>query len=214
MLELKSYSKAEMTQMFGTRDTEGLKRKLDRYGVLYNTSGRGDKRFFDIKEIKDPFKVYCITELGFDGATDFHKLRNFLYGFLNDDEFMAMPDEVKENRMRSWERAVSRQTIATYENRLIANNLLFRTTENYIYYFAYKNTQRIVERAEYVKAWQEYFQRKKDGMDSIESIWVMRMDYGGVARKSPIPELNGVYLDKIEYLNELVCQSIEAELEP
>ena len=40
----------------------------------------------------------------------------------------------------------------------------------------------------------------------------MCFDYGGVARKYPIPELNGIYLEEIKYITDLVCKSIENEL--
>lgn len=41
----------------------------------------------------------------------------------------------------------------------------------------------------------------------------MRADFGGVARKQPIPEINGIYNDKIEYMLSLIQQSIESEYE-
>ena len=79
MLELRRYPKGELVAMFGTRDTEGLKRKLERYGVDFETSGRGGSLTFEIKEIKDPFKVFAITELNVDAGTDFKKMRNAIF---------------------------------------------------------------------------------------------------------------------------------------
>ena len=123
MLELKSYTKAELVAMFGTRDTEGLKRRLKRYGVDFEASGWGNSLMFEIKEIKDPFKVFAITELGADGGTDFKKMRNFYYYYFNDETFMAMPDEVKEVWMEKAGNKVSRQTIASYTQKLVAHNM-------------------------------------------------------------------------------------------
>ena len=54
MLELRKYPKAELSALFGTRDTQGLKRKLERYGIVYEEAGRGNTMTFDIKEITDP----------------------------------------------------------------------------------------------------------------------------------------------------------------
>ena len=73
------YSKLELTQMLGTRSKQGIDRKLDRYGVVYEVCGRGESAVYTIKAMADPFKVFAITELGFDGGTDFTKLRNFYY---------------------------------------------------------------------------------------------------------------------------------------
>ena len=50
MLELRKYPKAELSALFGTRDTQGLKRKLERYGIVYEEAGRGNTMTFDIKE--------------------------------------------------------------------------------------------------------------------------------------------------------------------
>ena len=41
----------------------------------------------------------------------------------------------------------------------------------------------------------------------------MQANHGGVARKQPKPEINGIYTKEIEYLNTLVQQSIEKEIE-
>ena len=77
MLELKTYQKAELSALFGTRNTQGLERKMERYGITFEKSGRGNRATYTITAIKDPFKIFCITELDFDGGTDFHKVRNF-----------------------------------------------------------------------------------------------------------------------------------------
>lgn len=79
MLELREYTKAELSAIFSTNDMQGLKRKLQRYGIRYQVQGRGERAIFTILETADPFKVFCISELGYDGGTDFQKLRNFLY---------------------------------------------------------------------------------------------------------------------------------------
>lgn len=212
MLELKEYSKPELSAMFGTRSVEGLKRKFERYGVDYEIAGRGENAIFTIKEIANPFKLYCITELGFDGNTDFSKVRNFYNYFFNDEEFMAMPDEVKEYRMRAQGQDVSRQTIARYVYRLDQQNLIDRNTNNFLYYFAYKHEQFFVDREEYIQSWHEYWDDIEEGLPCIEAICKMIGNYGGVARKQAIPEVNAIYLDEIEYLRALIQESLEAEV--
>ena len=73
-----------------------------------------------------------------------------------------MPDEVKEARMAESGKPVSRQVIARYLSVLERNELINRHTNNFIYYFAYKQTQRIVEREEYSRAWREYWKDKRE----------------------------------------------------
>ena len=212
MLEIgQTYPKPELSRIFGTRDKQGLERKLTRYGIVFDVCGRGENAAYTINAITDPFKVFAITELGFDGNTDFFKLRNFYYHFFEDEIFMAMPDEVKEAHMREMGQPVSRQTIANYTYRLVANNLINRHTNNFIYYFAYKQEQRIVDRDEYLQAWFEYWDDIASGLSSFDAIANMRTDHGGVARKQPIPEINGIYNEKIERMLSYIQQSIEDE---
>lgn len=214
MLEVgRMYTKPEMSRIFGTKAKQGLERKMRGYGITFAVSGRGEKAVYEIQKIKDPFKVFVITELGFDAGTDFRKLRNFYFYYFNDEEFMAMPDEVKEARMRRDGKDVSRQTIANYTAKLEARDLINRNTNSFIYYFAYKGNQRIADQAEYKTAWKEYWANRDAGMDYYETIDYMIATYGGVARKQAIPEVNGIYNEKIEYMLSLIQQSIENELE-
>ena len=212
MLELRVYTKAELAAIFKTTDRQGLKRKMQRYGIRYEVSGWGDRAIFNILETADPFKVFCIDELGYDGRTKFDKLRNFLYYFLNDDEFRAMPDEVKAQRLKAEGKYMCRQTIAKYIAKLDKLDIVKYDTNEFIYYFAYKGTQRIATREEYSAAWKQYWADKARGEDTFGAIWNMRDMHGGVARKQAVPQINGIYAEKMHQLNIIICESIENEL--
>ena len=68
-----------------------------------------------------------------------------------------------------------------------------------------------MEHAEYSQAWKEYWDAKSEGIDYYTAICDMIANYGGVARKQLIPEINGVYNKKIEYMLNLIHESIENE---
>lgn len=213
MLEVgKVYTKPELSQIFGTKAKQGIDRKLERYGITFSVSGKGERAVYEIQKIQDPFKVFAITELGFDANTDFRKLRNFYFYYFNDEEFMAMPDEVKESRMRKEGKDISRQTIANYTAKLEVHDLINRYSPDYIYYFAYKRKQRIVQREDYSKAWHEYWAKLNAGVNYYKAMDDMIFTYGGVARKQAIPQINGIYNKQIEYMLSLIQQSIENEL--
>jgi hypothetical protein len=74
-----------------------------------------------------------------------------------------------------------------------------------------KQEQRIVDRDEYLQAWFEYWDDIASGLNSFDAIANMRTDHGGVARKQPIPEINGIYNEKIERMLSYIQQSIEDE---
>lgn len=207
-----SYKMQEMSQILGTRAKQGIDRKLQRYGVAFQVCGRGESATYTIISISNPFKLFAVLRLGFDANTDFRKLRNFYYYYFNDEEFMAMPDEVKEFRMRADGRDISRATIAKYVRKLEQNNLISRNTDNYIYYFAFRNSQKRTDKTEYGQAWHEYWTDISNGFNSYDAIIHMRNKYGGVARKQAIPGINGIYNKEIEYMLTLIQESIENEI--
>lgn len=65
MLECRTYSYAELSALLHTRDRQGIVRRFERWEVKYTTTGRGTGQKFAITEIGNPFKVYCILDLGF-----------------------------------------------------------------------------------------------------------------------------------------------------
>ena len=89
--------------------------------------------------------------------------------------------------------------------------MIYRNTDNFIYYFAYKQTQRFCEHDEYVSAWKEYWDSVHSGISSFEAIWNMRIDHGGVARKQAIPDINAIGKKELDYMLSLIHQSIENE---
>lgn len=209
MLEGKLYTKAEMVKLLDTQSNQGISRKLDRYGIEYEIWGHGENKVFRIIQIHNKFKVYCITQLKMPAQTDFAKFRNFVYYFLNDDDFCWLPDEIIEIRMQENGRPMSRQTIHSYKRRLEALNLISSIGGEYVYYFASGHKQRIVEKAEYCKAWQEYWAVIRDGCGSSEAIVSMCNRYGGVARKQLKIAINGLEMPVLNELNDLAIEAIE-----
>lgn len=212
MIEIgKTYTKPELSTVFGSRDKQGLERKMLSYQIGFSVSGRGEEAVYEIQTMGDPFKVFAITELGCGGNTSFDKLRNFYWYYFNDEIFMAMPDEVKEVWMKRENHTITRQTIASYTQKLVRKNMIDRNTKNFVYYFAFKGTQRFAEHAEYLQAWKEYWADINGGCGNFVAIANMRATYGGVARKQAIPDINGIYNKEIEYMLSAIQQSIENE---
>lgn len=211
MLELRTYTIDEMGSILGVNDRQSIQRKLNRYGVEYSVIGRGTASEFEIKNIDDEFKLFCILDLGMSANTDFNKFLYFLYYFLNDDDFRWLPDETLEIKMDERNNHISRQTIANYK-RVLSNLNLFAKVGDYVYYFARRNNQIITDETTYKKAWREYWENKNNGIDSQEAICIMCATYGGVAKKQAIMIGNAIYADTINKLNDMVCHAIEKDL--
>ena len=126
MLECRTYSYAELSALLHTRDRQGIVRRFERWEVKYTTTGRGTGQKFAITEIGNPFKVYCILDLGFSPQTDFTKLAFFTYYLLCDDEFQQLPSAQMEEYLRADGHTLSRQTISNYLLCLEAASLICR----------------------------------------------------------------------------------------
>ena len=75
-----------------------------------------------------------------------------------------------------------------------------------------KETQKFTDRSGYGKAWREYWSAIHNGVPYYEAIENMRFNYGGIARKQAIPEINGIFNEKIEQMLSYIQVSIENEM--
>ena len=91
MLELRDYSIAELRTILGTKDKQGIDRKLTGYGVEFSSSGYGDSRVYTVTRIPDPFKIYAITKLGIPAQADFTKIQNLYFYFFCVEGFAEWP---------------------------------------------------------------------------------------------------------------------------
>lgn len=219
LLECKAYPAPEMWQMLGVKDNQGAQRKLSRYGVRFFVNGWGKNASFNITAIDDPFKVYCILEMGFDANCDFKKLRNYLFFLLGEDEYCWLPDEPMEKYMRSKGFYLSRQTITKYREHLERLNYIHGG--DFIYYRVYRDDRdrqcyQQVEKEEYNKVWRVYWDMRNDGADSELAFACMYSAFGGVPRKQAKPIKNAFHLKELNYLLDLVSTSIynEASIQP
>lgn len=214
MLELRTYTRAELEEILQTHNRQSMTRKLTSYGVEFTCEGNASNLKITINAIHDPFKVLCILELGFSPQCDFVKMREFFWYYLQDEEFRSFPDEVLENRMRDKEHPVSRQTIARWRGYLSRNLLFSASGTEFMYYFAYQGEQQMTSKEQYSAAWREYWANKEQGMNSRDAIWEMICHYGGVARKQPIMEMNGIFAyTLIPQMIDYIQESIENDLE-
>lgn len=192
MLECRTYTYSELSDLFGTRDTQAIKRKLDRWDIQYTAKGRRALQTFEIQKIRNPFKVYCLLDLGFSPQTDFTKLAFFTYYLLCDDEFQQLPATIMEERLRMDGHTLSRQTIKTYLSRFEDADLICRGLR-FTYYFAVDKSHKNTDETTYKRAWAEYWEYIHQGWSSGQAIVEMCSTYGGVAKKHPQLVFNAFY---------------------
>lgn len=215
-LECRMYSAPEMWAYLGVKNNAKAKEKLNRYDVVYFLNGTGGNASFNITAIHDPFRLYCVFDMGFNPNLDFRKLRNYLFFLLGDEEYCWLPDEAMEAYMRSNGYPISRQTIASYREKL--ESLGYIHGGDFIYYRVYRDENdcqrhQQIEKEEYSRAWHLYWdKRNNEGWDSEAAFAYMYSSFGGVPRKQAAPEKNALHLEELNYLLDLVSTSIMKEV--
>lgn len=218
MLECKEYTAPELWKYFGVKNNDGLDEKLkETYKVEFIKAGSGRNARYTITAIPDPFKVFCVFDLGFPSQTDFRKLRDFIFYLLGDDDFNWRPAEMMEEYLRVEGRGISRQTIGKYQKRLEDLGFVGEWGD-YVYYRVYKyygvQKHEEITREEYNFAWRQYFNYRAEhpDQDSRPAYAYMYGLFGGVPRKQRRMEQNAFYLEQLNTLYELASNSILEEV--
>ena len=218
-LTLKNYPLGVLENLIGSRGKQQVDNKLTRYGYSFTSTGRGKQRVYTITALPDAisrFKSYCVFSLGFDPHTEFRKLRDWLFYFFWDEGFNGRSDEMMEEYLRLEGNGISRQTIGKYRKKL--EKLNYIASSDFVYYRIWKEygVQRseVITREEYSKAWKSYFEWREahPDEDSRPAYAHMYNKFGGVPRKQAKLEINGIYKQELNTLNDLVCATIEEEI--
>ena len=216
MLECRMYPAPEIWKYLGVNNNSQAEKKIKRYEVDYFLNGWGKTANFNITEIKNPFRLYCVFDMGFNPNSDFKKLRNYLFFLLGEDEYCWLPDEPMEAYLRSKGYSISRQTITKYRTHL--ELLEYIIHGDYVYYRVYRDENDIehheqVEMEEYNKAWHFYWDKRNyEQWDSEQAYAYMYACFGGAPRKQAIPKKNLFHIDELNYLMLLVSESILDEV--
>ena len=91
MLNIGTYTRQELQELFQTDRIDYIKSKLKRQGYIYTTCGRGKTFTLTIVGTPPRFRNFCIEHLGFAPQTDFVRLKIFLYKLFFDKEFRKLP---------------------------------------------------------------------------------------------------------------------------
>ena len=215
MLELRCYKNTELYEYLGTKDNGETNKKLKRYNVEYTTEGRGKDCVYTITAINEPFKMFCVFEVGLDPRMNFTQFLEFMYLLLCDDDFNWRPAEMMEEIMREKGTPASRQTIGKWLHKLEKIDLFARAGET-VYYKVYKQygvqKQEIITKEEYSAAWKVYFDCKKRGYNGLAARSVMYNAFGGVPRKQIRFEQNGIYEEQLNRMTDIVVDEVLKEV--
>ena len=216
MLDLQTYSRQELIDLFKTQRIDSIKAKLQRKGYKYTTTGRGEAFTLTITELPLRFRNFCIDELHFAPQTDFVKLKKFLYRFMFDEDFRHMPNKGMARLMMD-DIKISNQTISKYILKLYQENIIGFSKEGLYYsidinYKEHDNYCRRITAEEYKKAWEIYWKTKEEnGNDSVSAYFDMCSYIDGHPHRKAIVMFNAIEKEKIETLKEILQEEINIE---
>lgn len=212
MLELKSYTRDELADVLKTvRNNENIKNKLNTLGVEYNAEGRGENRTFEIINIPDEFKAYCMTELNFYGQTNFYKLKYFAYYFFNDDEFRKLTQNQMAEALKENCKPPCRQTIGGWYDKFKALDLFITDKSNCLYFSVYNGKRTEITQEQYKQAWALYWKYKKQ-YDYWTALEIACHHIGGYPLRIYLVQFNAFHIDTINTITEYAVRSINNDI--
>lgn len=212
LLKIGSYSYPELAKILGANSKQGVDRKLEGYEVSFTSSGRSNKRIYQITEIKNPFRLYCITELGIHAQADFDKIRDIYYYFFCVDGFSNLPLVEMEKIMDADGFSHSRQATSKWIKYLRHLDYINYTQSDCNYYAISRDKQKNrvckeITKEDYKKAWAIYFDyRSKEGSHLA---YARMYNYiGGHPYKKPIYTENAIKQAEIEELIHMIIDTL------
>lgn len=202
MLNTETYTRADLVRIYGTNRLDVLKKRLDREGYIYTTSGRGENLTLTIIACTKPFTVFCKERLHFAAQTDFEKLKKFLKRLFLDEEFQKLPWAAMEREIH-----IASETISKWIKHLAAENMIALDIFDYIYYATKKVSKetfetREITREEYRDAWKIYWENREFGYG--EAVCSMYNYIEGTPHKRPKLVENAFEMERLNELKELL----------
>ena len=189
MLEERNYILEELEEELKVSGRQNLKEKLNRWEVEYEVIGRGHSAVFQIKKIKNLFKIFCIQELGVSPQTNFNSFCYFVYKYLSDDDFATIPMDAISERMKKRGYSVHRTTISKWRNVINKSCGIVAGQKKY-HLLKTVNGERItkpITKEEYSAFWRKFFEGIELGKTKNEAIGIAKFCYGGNVYKADTP---------------------------
>ena len=212
MLKVGKYPIGELKKLLGTADKQGIDRKLTRYGVAFSSTGWADSRVYEITNIPDPFRLYCVLMLGIPAQSDFEKIRNLYYYFFCVEGFTDLPLIEMAKVMEAEGVPASRQFVSKWIEYLRHLDYINFTQSDCEYYAISRDEQgnrvcKSISRTDYCNAWSIYFEwRDVEGCGTAYAR--MYNTIGGHPYKKPIYQQNALMYAEIQELIDIIIDTL------
>ena len=216
MLRITTYTREDLMDIFNTTRIDSIKRSLDRLGYKYQTAGRGNNYTLTITETPDPFKMFCINELGVSAQSDFTILRTFFYYFFCDEEFQSLPVGEMERILIEEGKPITRKTLSKWIKYLENKDIIHFDSSECIYYTTLmidgKKYIEEITKEEYSNAWKKYWGVRNNGGDWNTAFNAMCKVNGGTVFKKPVIIENAFSTNLISDLIDVIEVSMSKDV--
>ncbi len=210
MLEVRDYGIGELREILGTKEKQGIDRKLKGYGFEFCSTGLGERRIYTIKSIPDPFRIYAITKLGVPPQADFTIIRNLYFYFFCVEGFAEMPYVEMEAILEADGKKISSKTISKWLKYLETLEYVSFSRSGFIYYSITKENgikcYKEISRELYLEGWHIYFDCKDEEGTHCAYVKMTHHIGGHPYKKAQFTE-NLFHLKDIEELIETINDS-------
>lgn len=208
-LQLRTYTRAELEEIFHTTRTDTIKRSLQRAGYTFESGGRGKEFTITITGLPEPpapFEVFAKREFACGPQTDFPAMQQHFFLLFYHPEYQFLPSNHQAKFLETnYGITVSDQSLRNWQKLLINRNWITKDKENVKYYLCRKGERpREMQEKEYRTAWREFYARLGAGESGDELRKEIYYKYGGMPRKQCGLIENALEQDKIQELRNIL----------
>lgn len=209
-LQLQTYSRTELEEIFGTSRIDSIKRSLKRAGYTFETVGRGKGCTITITALptpQTPFEAFAKREFSCGTQTNFEGMETFFSLLLFHLEFRYYPATYQSQFLKeSFAIDISDQTLRNWKKKLIDLNWIAIDENDCRYYTCRKGEKPVpIDIKQHKKAWREFYSRIGKGEIPEEVQRDIYYKNNGMPRKQRGFAENAIEQEKTQELRRILA---------
>ena len=215
-LQLRTYTREELEEIFSTTRTDSIKRSLQRAGYTFESGGRGKGYTITITGLPDPptpFEEFARREFECGPQTRIEDMETFFSLLFFHPDFRYYPGTYQSIFMKdNLNIHISAQTLRNWKKKLIDLNWIALDETDCRYYACRKEQKPTeMEMEQYKRSWRKFYEKVARGADPSAERKEIYYKNGGMPRKQCGFAENGVEYEKIDELRKSLFKSAEKQ---
>ena len=208
-MDLRTYTRAELREIFHTDRTDLYRNKLKRSGYTFESGGQRERYWIKITGLPEPpseFEKFARREFACGPQTNFKAMETHFFLLFYEPEYQFLPSNHQAKYLEDYYKIkVSDQSLRNWQNLLLERNWIAKDKDKVKYCLCRKGmTPREITETEYKKAWHKYFALTVGGISRGTALHIIYEDCGGMPRKQVGFIENALKQDKLQELREIL----------